>query len=381
MNTAWATTPVITNAVADFNSCARPEWPKEALRKEQTGTVTLSFLIGDDGQVLDALVKKSSGFPLLDQAALESIQRCKFKPRTVNGVAVNGWTPMQYVWSIDSKETKAQAIATAQQYRDAAAAGDPAAMHKLALMFNSNTGIQPSADSYLKLLQASATRGYAEAQYDLANSLMYGIKQPKNVEQAVAWYRKAAEQGHVQAQTKLATLYNSGQGVARDPSQAAIWYRKAADQGDAGAAYRLGRMFESGSGVEQSYAEAAALYRRGAEAGSSEAQERLANLYLQGRGVEKDEAQAAGLLRKAAEQREPGAEAALARLYFAGAGVPRDDAEGAKYLRRAARGGDFGAIRLLAEKLASGEIPASGAADSATWTAKAAAVSGLPQQE
>jgi bla regulator protein BlaR1 len=93
--------PVIrTPAVADFSSCAKPEWPKQSLRNENTGTVTLSFLINKDGQVEDSKVMKSSGFRPLDMAAREGIARCHFKPGTENGKPVQSWMNMQYVWTL-----------------------------------------------------------------------------------------------------------------------------------------------------------------------------------------------------------------------------------------------------------------------------------------
>jgi protein TonB len=46
--------PSRTDAVADFNTCARPEYPKSSLRNEETGTTTLQFLIGVNGNVMDS---------------------------------------------------------------------------------------------------------------------------------------------------------------------------------------------------------------------------------------------------------------------------------------------------------------------------------------
>lgn len=94
-------TPVAsTHAIADFSSCAKPEWPRKSLRDENTGTVTLSFLINKDGQVEDSKVMKSSGFTPLDMAARQGISRCHFKPATEDGKPVQSWTNMQYVWTL-----------------------------------------------------------------------------------------------------------------------------------------------------------------------------------------------------------------------------------------------------------------------------------------
>lgn len=42
---------------------------------------------------------------------------------------------------------------------------------------------------------------------------------PKNGEEAVFWYRKAAEQGEPHAQLSLGNMYSSGRVVAKDPQK------------------------------------------------------------------------------------------------------------------------------------------------------------------
>jgi protein TonB len=93
--------PVRVAAVADFNTCAKPEWPKASLRNEETGTVTLSFLIGTDGRVADSKIVKSSGFRDLDKAAVVGISKCRFKPGMNDGKPEQAWMQMQYVWTLE----------------------------------------------------------------------------------------------------------------------------------------------------------------------------------------------------------------------------------------------------------------------------------------
>lgn len=88
-------------AVADFSTCAKPDWPKASLRNEETGTVTLSFLIGVDGRVIESKIDKSSGFRELDKAAVNGIGRCKFKPGMTDGKPEQAWMKMQYVWTLE----------------------------------------------------------------------------------------------------------------------------------------------------------------------------------------------------------------------------------------------------------------------------------------
>jgi bla regulator protein BlaR1 len=95
-----APAPVIP-PVADFSTCAKPVWPKQSLRNENTGTVTLGFNISADGQVEDSKVKNSSGFVALDEAAREGITKCMFRPATQAGTPVAAWMQMQYVWTLE----------------------------------------------------------------------------------------------------------------------------------------------------------------------------------------------------------------------------------------------------------------------------------------
>ena len=88
-------------AVADFSTCDKPAYPKASQRNEETGTVTLSFLVGVDGRVADSKVLKSSGFRELDKAAQNGIGKCVFKPGSVDGKLEQAWMQMQYVWNLD----------------------------------------------------------------------------------------------------------------------------------------------------------------------------------------------------------------------------------------------------------------------------------------
>jgi periplasmic protein TonB len=90
----------VVNAVVDFTTCAKPEYPRNSLRNEEQGTVRLQFLIGLDGQVADSKIAKSSGYRTLDAAAKKALSLCKFKPGTVNGQPQQSWTAVDYVWKL-----------------------------------------------------------------------------------------------------------------------------------------------------------------------------------------------------------------------------------------------------------------------------------------
>ena len=58
------------------------------------------FLVGTDGKVIDSRIERSSGHVALDDAAHLAIAKCSFKPATEQGVAVQSWSPVRYVWAL-----------------------------------------------------------------------------------------------------------------------------------------------------------------------------------------------------------------------------------------------------------------------------------------
>ena len=104
--TASASTPTHAKsarqqAIVDFSSCRKPEYPKADLAASHQGTVTLGFMLDERGEVLDAFVRKSSGYAGLDEAARSALALCSFRPARENGVPVRTMVPVQYVWTLE----------------------------------------------------------------------------------------------------------------------------------------------------------------------------------------------------------------------------------------------------------------------------------------
>jgi TPR repeat protein len=80
-------------------------------------------------------------------------------------------------------------------------------------------------------MQDWLAREDAERWCDLGHAYECGRGVPKDEEQAVFWYRKAADQGDADAQFMLAVMYMDGRGVTHDPEEVIFWFSKSADQG------------------------------------------------------------------------------------------------------------------------------------------------------
>jgi TPR repeat protein len=111
---------------------------------------------------------------------------------------------------------------------------------------------------------------------------------PKDLIEAIKWYRKAAIQGNEDAQFNLGSCYYSGVGGTRYLGEAANWFRKAADQGHVGAQFILGLCYANGQGVAQDQAEAVKWYHKAAEQNDVNAQSNLGASYVMGTSVVKD---------------------------------------------------------------------------------------------
>ncbi len=61
--------------VSDGGSYPPPQYPSMALRNHYEGTAVIEIMVDPAGTITSAKVQKSSGFPLLDEAALEAVKR------------------------------------------------------------------------------------------------------------------------------------------------------------------------------------------------------------------------------------------------------------------------------------------------------------------
>jgi protein TonB len=68
----------------------KPAYPELARRRGQEGLVRLLAQVDEQGGLAELLVEKSSGFPLLDEAALKAVRKWRFKPGSRGGRPVRG---------------------------------------------------------------------------------------------------------------------------------------------------------------------------------------------------------------------------------------------------------------------------------------------------
>ena len=75
-------------AMPNYLDNPEPAYPATARRRHQEGLVLVSVTVSPRGRPTRVVVKTSSGFPLLDAAALAAVQNWKFTPARMGNLAI-----------------------------------------------------------------------------------------------------------------------------------------------------------------------------------------------------------------------------------------------------------------------------------------------------
>ena len=84
---------------AEYLANPKPSYPSLSRRLGEEGTVRLNILVNPDGSVARLELAKSSGYPRLDQSAMNTVQSSwKFEPARQGGKPVAAWVivPIQF---------------------------------------------------------------------------------------------------------------------------------------------------------------------------------------------------------------------------------------------------------------------------------------------
>ena len=84
-------------------------YPEEAKKAGIQGKVWIQTLVGKKGVVLDVQLAKTSGHKILDESALKSGWKNKFKPAIADGKPVATWVTYAVDFELDEKADKKEA--------------------------------------------------------------------------------------------------------------------------------------------------------------------------------------------------------------------------------------------------------------------------------
>jgi protein TonB len=102
--TAASSLAQVTAARFDANYLSRPAtYPPLSVRMNEEGLVVLQVDVSADGRPLDVVLKQSSGFTRLDQAAIKTVAQWQFKPAQQNGRAVASTVDVPLLFTLKKK--------------------------------------------------------------------------------------------------------------------------------------------------------------------------------------------------------------------------------------------------------------------------------------
>ncbi len=147
-------------------------------------------------------------------------------------------------------------------------------------------------DRYRKLANAKkkAASGDAQAQADLANGLMElggSLSQAgvgSDYAESIKWAKLAAAQNNADAMWVLALAYEHGRGVKRNIDTALAYYKRGAELGSAACQHSLGCYYMRGDHLKKDSRKAVELFKKSAEKGYGLAMRDLARSYQLGNG-------------------------------------------------------------------------------------------------
>ena len=81
---------IVPPALLDGTRNVQPEYPAASTFRGEQGVVALVLQIAPSGGVTGVEISRTSGFPLLDEAARKAALRWRFRPATRDGVPIEG---------------------------------------------------------------------------------------------------------------------------------------------------------------------------------------------------------------------------------------------------------------------------------------------------
>ncbi|PYB77623.1 peptidoglycan-binding protein [Rhizobium wuzhouense] len=131
----------------------------------------------------------------------------------------------------------------------AAKNGDPQALFEIGARYTEGRGVASNFAEAAKWYKLSADKGFALAQYRLANFLEKGTGLAPDIKEAKRYYELAAAAGNASAMHNLAVIYASGKDGAQDYAKAVEWFGKAAERGVSDSQFNLAILFARGNGA------------------------------------------------------------------------------------------------------------------------------------
>lgn len=78
-----------------------PEYPAASRQAGEQGLVRVAALISSEGRFLKGEIRRSSGYPRLDEATIAAAATWCWKPKNEKGLPVEAWHEFDYTWNLE----------------------------------------------------------------------------------------------------------------------------------------------------------------------------------------------------------------------------------------------------------------------------------------
>ena len=95
---------VASEAKPSYGFTPRPAYPSRAIMRGYEGKVTLSVHVLPNGEPKEVVVFQSSGYKILDNAALKAVKKWKFLPAQRGFKAVDSWVKVPIEFKLEGRE-------------------------------------------------------------------------------------------------------------------------------------------------------------------------------------------------------------------------------------------------------------------------------------
>ncbi len=96
--------PELVFAQADYAHTPKPQYPERARREGWEGTVLLRVLVDQQGKSKWVEVSRSSGFEILDGAAMETVKGWRFHPARYGERRVKSWVNIPIIFRLADRD-------------------------------------------------------------------------------------------------------------------------------------------------------------------------------------------------------------------------------------------------------------------------------------
>lgn len=279
------------------------------------------------------------------------------------------------IYSMDFPETNAM-VEAFHWYKKSAELGDAAACYQLAPFYYYGWGgVETNVASFSYWRFQAATLGFTQAQYEMGVAYRVGDGVPKDPDNSLIWYRKAAAKNHPKAFYDLALRYLENKTNRESLLLANHYMFLAAQAGHREAQFQYALSCFRGDVGPVNYENGNLWLAKSAEAGWASAEYALSYMYCSGNTIVPggphctiDRKEGIKWLRRAAGHENLQAEAMLGVMLIQGTEVKKDTIEAEKLLRHAAEHGYASAQGDLGFAIQDGDVSSTNLVEAAMWS-------------